>query len=143
GNFRWRRGVDMESRRHLTAWFDRLEHYRAGVPARATEVRRVSGLGVPQFEPKVLVVGASNMGNVGDDLLAGVLAELLGGAGADVYLSGPDIDPLRVAEYDAVVVGGGGLIYASRYGENEVQNLGNYLKFGPIGRLLGMPTALI
>ena len=72
------------------------------------------------------------MGNVGDDLLAGVLTEMLVAEGADVHLSGPDIDPLHVALYDAVVVGGGGLVYASRDGSNEGQNLANYLKFGPI-----------
>ena len=38
--------------------------------------------------------------------------------------------------YDAVVVGGGGLIYASRDGTNEAQNLANYLKFGPIATTL-------
>ena len=122
------------------AWFERVEQYRRGVEARPSNERAVSAAGGGR---RVLVVGASAMGNVGDDLLAGVLTEMLAAEGADVHLAGPDIDPLRVAAYDAVVVGGGGLVYASRNGHNETQNVANYLKFGPIARRCGVPAALI
>jgi pyruvyltransferase len=138
--FRWRRPPDAESKRHLTAWFERVEQYRRGVEARASNERAASAAG---GDRRVLVIGASAMGNVGDDLLAGVLTEMLGAAGADVSLAGPDVDPLRVASYDALVVGGGGLVYASRNGQNEAQNVANYLKFGPIARRCGVPAALI
>jgi hypothetical protein len=40
-------------------------------------------------------------------------------------------------------VGGGGLVYASRNGSNDTQNIANYLKFGPIARRCGVPVALI
>jgi pyruvyltransferase len=137
--FRWRRALDAESGRHLAAWFERVEQYRRGVEARPPKERAVGTGG----DRRVLVVGASAMGNVGDDLLAAVLGEMLTANGADVHLAGPDIDPLRVAGYDAVVVGGGGLVYASRSGENETQNIANYLKFGPIAQRYGVPAALI
>ena len=138
--FRWRRPADAESKRHLAAWFERVEQYRRGVEARPSKERAVSAAG---GDRRVLVIGASAMGNVGDDLLAGVLTEMLAAEGADVHLAGPDVDPLRVAAYDAVVVGGGGLVYASRNGQNETQNIANYLKFGPIARRCGVPAALI
>jgi len=138
--FRWRRPADAESKLHLTAWFERVEQYRRGVEARASNERAASASG---GDRRVLVIGASAMGNVGDDLLAGVLTEMLAAEGADVHLAGPDVDPLRVAAYDAVVVGGGGLVYASRNGGNETQNVANYLKFGPIARRCGVPAALI
>lgn len=84
------------------------------------------------------------MGNVGDDLLAAVLAELLRRhAGARVWWSHSDVDPHHLKAFQAVVVGGGGLIYASRDGKVETQNLANYLKFGPICRQLGIPVAMI
>ena len=111
--FPWRRPADGESQRHLSAWFERVDQYRRGVEARPSKERAVSAAG---GDRRVLVIGASAMGNVGDDLLAGVLTEMLAAEGADVHLAGPDIDPLRVAAYDAVVVGGGGLVYASRNG---------------------------
>src|SRR5688572_11155436 len=146
GNFRWSRRADAASRRHLAAWHERVRRYRSGVPAyRSLERKPVYRLADAKAGggPRVLVVGASGMGNVGDDFLAEALAEMLAEEGADVRLSGPDIDPLRVARYDAVVVGGGGLIFASRDGSNETQNLGNYLRFGPIGRHYGVPVGLI
>jgi polysaccharide pyruvyl transferase WcaK-like protein len=146
GNFAWRRAADADSKRHLTAWLERVDRYRAGTPARPAGERRVTrDARTVHTLPgrRVLVIGASAMGNVGDDLLAQVLAEMLIELGAEVYLSGPDVDPLRVSAYDAIVVGGGGLLYAGRGGAVETQNLANYLKFGPIGRAAGVPTALI
>lgn len=139
-NFRWRRRADFETRRHLAAWFERVEEYRRGVSRRPPKARVAHA--VPGA-PRVLVVGASAMGNVGDDLLAEVLTELLSNLGVEVHLCGPDIDPRTVVGYAAVIVGGGGLLYASRNGANETQNLANYLKFGAIGREFGVPVALI
>jgi pyruvyltransferase len=140
GNFQWRHAVDAHSAMHLTAWFQRLDLYRSGVPSRQSNV-------LPLREtlagPRVLLVGASKMGNVGDDLIAETLGAALSREGTAVFVAGPDIDPLHVASYDAVVVGGGGLIYASRDGSNECQNLANYLKFGPIAAHFGIPTALV
>lgn len=144
GNFRWAKAADAASGQHLPAWFERVTAYRAGGPARAGAERPAAQQAIASGAARrVLVVGASNMGNVGDDLLAGVLADLVAELGAEAYLSGPDIDPKRVAAYDAVIVGGGGLLYASRDGSVETQNLANYLKFGPIGRHCNVPVALI
>ncbi|HMB72860.1 MAG TPA: polysaccharide pyruvyl transferase family protein, partial [Gammaproteobacteria bacterium] len=137
---------DAASRRHFVAWQENLERYRSGIPARAANERLVDNGAADSGRDsrlRVLVVGASNMGNVGDDLLADVLADMLGEHDADVFLSGPDIDPLRVCDYDQVIVGGGGLLYASRDGTNEMQNLCNYLKFGPIGTHFGVPCSMI
>lgn len=145
GNFQWARPADAASRRHLVAWFERVRRYRKGVPdARSEERWPLARLPDDAAgKRRVLIVGASGMGNVGDDLLAEVIAGMLAEEGAEVRLAGPDIDPRKVAKYDAVVVGGGGLIYASRDGSNETQNLANYLKFGPMGRHLGIPVGLI
>ena len=147
GTFRWRRPPDTQSVAHLTAWFERLERYRSGTPAKASSARpfnKSSAVAhVGAGKRRVLLVGASHMGNVGDDLLAMTIADELERAGAEVFVSGPDIDPLHVSKYDAVVVGGGGLIYASRDGSDERQNLGNYLKFGCIAEQFGIPAALI
>lgn len=141
GNFSWRAPADEQSERHLAAWHERVAAYEKGVTTRASRVR--NAIPAPANGRRVLVVGASAMGNIGDDLLAQVLAEMIGECDVGVDLSGPDIDPLHVAGYDAVVVGGGGLVYASREGANESQNLANYLKFGPMGRHLRVPTAMI
>lgn len=146
-NFRWKRRASRASQQHLISWFERVERYRRGVPSRQQTERGAivpepageAGLG----RRRVLIVGASDMGNVGDDLLAAVLAEICNDAGVDAFLSGPAIDPLRVPAYDAVIVGGGGIVYACREGRNEAQNLANYLKFGPIGRHFNVPVALI
>lgn len=147
GNFRWARAADAESKRHLKAWHERVARYRRGMPARELRVRpaaqRAGHDARKATGRRVLLVGASGMGNVGDDLLAHVLADMFTGCDVRVDFSGPDIDPLHVAKYDAVIVGGGGLVYASRDGANECQNLANYLKFGPIGRHLRIPVALI
>lgn len=129
--------------RHWQAWRERLNAYAKGSSLRAPAFRPAPGA-LTGKGPKVLVVGASGMGNVGDDLLASVVAELLRRhASARVWWSDSDVDPLHLKSFQAVVVGGGGLIYASRDGRNETQNLANYLKFGPICRRLGLPVAMI
>lgn len=150
GNFRWKKRISEANRQHLAAWFERVEQYRRGVPSRPCSERAWDALDADVLRnessaprSRVLIVGASGMGNVGDDLLANVLAEICTDAGAEAYLSGPAIDPLRVAGYDAVIVGGGGLVYARRDGLNEAQNLANYLKFAAIGRKFNVRTALI
>lgn len=144
GNFPAPRPTDEHSRMHLNAWFERLDRYAGGTPARESRARAATAsASTSDARPRVLLVGASQMGNVGDDLIATVIAEMLAKEGAEVFVSGPDIDPLHVATYDAVVVGGGGLIYASRDGSNESQNLANYLKFGPIANHFGIPAVMI
>jgi pyruvyltransferase len=146
GNFRWQHGADRDSRRHLEAWYQRVAAYMAGQPSRPFTGRQPAGFRddeLPLDGPEVLVVGASAMGNAGDDLLGDVLAEMLLDLGCRPTISGPDVDPQSLAAFDAIVVGGGGLIYASRGGENDTQNLGNYLRFGPVARHLGIPAAMI
>jgi len=144
GTFPASRELDGQSLMHLNAWFDRLDRYASGVAVKDSKARAaISGEPSLANHSRVLLVGASCMGNVGDDLIAMVIAETLAAQGAEVFVSGPDIDPLHVATYDAVVVGGGGLIYASRDGSNESQNLANYLKLGPIANHFGIPAALI
>jgi polysaccharide pyruvyl transferase WcaK-like protein len=150
GNFKWHSPASSLSKKHLAAWFERLARYRKGVSMRSSHARPVSANAIvalhtatPLRRPRALIVGASNMGNVGDDLLADVLSGMIAETGAEVFLSGPDIDPLEVSKYSAVIVGGGGLIYASRDGSNETQNLANYLKFGPLCRHFNIPVGLI
>jgi len=144
--FDWEDCIKEEGKEHLGLWFMRLREADQGIARRRRQWRRANpSSGAPAKGPRVLVVGASGMGNVGDDLLAQMLADGLFAAGASqVWLSGPDVDPADLAAVDAVVVGGGGLVYAARRaGANEWQNLGNYLRFGPMACYAGIPCALI
>jgi exopolysaccharide biosynthesis predicted pyruvyltransferase EpsI len=80
---------------------------------------------------KVLVVGATNMGNVGDDLLAYSIETLIKNTNPDcgVYFSDSRITPADLKTFDAVIVGGGGIIYSKQSaGNNDTPNLANYLK---------------
>ena len=83
-----------------------------------------------QGTKKALVVGASNMGNIGDDLIAKKIGGIILGLHkdyevhyCDFNITYPDLD-----EYDLVVVGGGGIVYSSQFVNNECQNLANYFK---------------
>jgi polysaccharide pyruvyl transferase WcaK-like protein len=141
-NFVALRKASSTSIRHWQAWRELSALYLSGRSIRETAFRPAPGA-LTGSGPKVLVVGASGMGNIGDDLLSVVLADLLRRhAGARVWWSNSDVDPLHLKGFRAVVIGGGGLIYASRDGRNETQNLANYLKFGPICRDLGLPVAM-
>jgi polysaccharide pyruvyl transferase WcaK-like protein len=145
GNFRWSTKSTFELSRHLGYWQTKVSRYGRGIPSRQAQFRPIP---VPDdvaaAGPRVLVVGASGMGNIGDDLLAHVIAGLCYEAGASqVVSSGPDVDPLHLHDFDAVIVGGGGLIYASRDGQREWQNLANYLRLGPTCRQQGLPVAMI
>jgi polysaccharide pyruvyl transferase WcaK-like protein len=142
-HFGWSRRATSASIRHWQAWRERVLAHVAGRSTRTANFRPAPGTQKGQG-PRVLVVGASGMGNIGDDLLAAVLADLLRRhAGAQVWWSDSGVDSHQLKGFDAVVVGGGGLIYASRDGRNETQNLANYLKFGPMCEQRGLPVALI
>lgn len=143
-SFDWPDAPDPAVTPHLSAWFERVQRHRAGTPNRPRRWRLAPGDDRQGLGPHLLIVGASAMGNVGDDLLAQGLAAAAYQAGASrVYLSGPDVDPLHLRGVDAVVVGGGGLVYASRDGADERQNLANYLKFGPMATAAGKPVAML
>ena len=79
---------------------------------------------------KALVVGATNMGNVGDDIIAGSIGSWLREAKADcsVFYSDFRVSRADLADFDLVIVGGGGIVYASQFGQNETDNLANYFK---------------
>lgn len=143
GRFGWSRKASWRSVRHWQAWRERVGEYVTGRGDPEREFRAAPGARKGNG-PRVLVVGASGMGNIGDDLLSLVLAELLRRhANARVWWSDSDVAPGHLRRFDAVIVGGGGLVYASRDGRNETQNLANYLKFGPMCRQAGLPVAMI
>lgn len=143
GNLPWPAKASGESVRHWQAWRERVAGHLSGRVVPEREFRAAPGAQAGQG-PRVLVVGASGMGNVGDDQISFVLAEMLRRrAKARVWWSHSDVAPGHLRRFDAVVVGGGGLIYASRDGRNETQNLANYLKFGPMCHAAGVPVALI
>ncbi|WP_374675007.1 polysaccharide pyruvyl transferase family protein [Ideonella sp.] len=142
-NFAWTDKASGESVRHWQAWRERVGGHLGGHLVPEGKFRPAPGAKAAQG-PRVLVVGASGMGNVGDDQLSFVLAEMLRRrAKARVWWSHSDVAPGHLSRFDAVVVGGGGLVYASRDGRNETQNLANYLKFGPMCEAAGLPVALI
>jgi polysaccharide pyruvyl transferase WcaK-like protein len=146
GSFKWRRADRPSLRQHLRFWQLMLDRRKRGAITRDPNWRLAPGCPPDEsLGPKILVIGASGMGNIGDDLLAQVIVQMLQRKRGDarVWLSDSSIDPLELRRFDGVIVGGGGLIYASRDGSKEWQNLANYLKFGPIARGLGMPVAMI
>jgi polysaccharide pyruvyl transferase WcaK-like protein len=144
-NFKWRAPDRPALRQHLRFWQLMLDRRRRGAPTRDPAWRPAAGNPAPEVVgPKVIVIGASGMGNVGDDLIAQVIAQALQrDADVHVWLSDSALDPIDLRRFDGVVVGGGGLVYASRDGGKEWQNLANYLRFGPIGRAMDMPVAMI
>jgi polysaccharide pyruvyl transferase WcaK-like protein len=146
GVFKWQRADRPSLRQHLRFWQLMLDRRKRGAITREPAWRLAPGCPPDDGPgPKILVIGASGMGNIGDDLLAQVIAQMLLQQHGDarVWLSDSSIDPLELRRFDGVIVGGGGLVYASRDGSKEWQNLANYLKFGPIARRLGMPVAMI
>jgi len=142
-NFQWGRRASTESIRHWQSWRQRVSLHLRGQGFPSANLRPAPGSGATSG-PRVLVVGASGMGNIGDDLLSYVMADLLRRhCRARVWWSDSSVCLPDLARFDAVVVGGGGLIYASRDGRNETQNLANYLKFGPMCRQAGLPVSFI
>jgi polysaccharide pyruvyl transferase WcaK-like protein len=77
------------------------------------------------------VIGATRFGNAGDDLLAEAIAEKLLTSGQFQQVDLADFTVCRetLRQYDAIYVGGGGLLYASQIGQLDWQNLANYFKF--------------
>lgn len=143
GRFGWAAKTSTDSIRHWQAWREKVALHVRGLDVPEHNFRAAPGAESGKG-PRVLVVGASAMGNIGDDLLSFVLADLLRRhARARVWWSNADVAPAQLKRFDAVVVGGGGLVYASRDGRNETQNLANYLKFGPMCRDAGLPVAMI
>ena len=94
---------------------------------------------------KVLIVGATNMGNIGDDLIAMSLGGCLRNAKPDcsLYFSDFRVSRADLADFDMVVVGGGGIVYASQFGLNETDNLSNYFKIPLWAEELAIPCLVI
>jgi len=143
GRVEWSRSPSFLSLRHWAVWRDKVHAHLNGIGDPVPVFRPAPGSS-SVHGPRVLVVGATGMGNVGDDLLGYVLAQLLRRcAQARVWWCDSNVALSQLKQFDAVVVGGGGLVYASRDGRNETQNLANYLKFGPMCSELGLPVAMI
>jgi hypothetical protein len=95
GRFGWSEKASLLSIRHWQSWRERVGRYLAGLGDPDRQFRPAPGAHQGQG-PRVLVVGASGMGNIGDDLLSYVLAELLRRhANARVWWSDSDVAPGR------------------------------------------------
>lgn len=93
---------------------------------------------------QLLVVGASGMGNVGDDLLAVCLRDILERIGhVEVAFADPDIDVAYCRGFDVIIAGPGGILYADKDGVPEYNNLVNYLKFAFFCESIGAEFWLI
>ena len=94
---------------------------------------------------KVLVVGASNMGNIGDDLIAKSIREQIYSTKLEcsIYLSDFNVSRVDIADYDLIIVGGGGIIYSSQFGMNDTDNLSNYLKLPLWAKELSIPCIIM
>ena len=55
----------------------------------------------------VLIVGATNMGNIGDDLIACAIANYLQEVNCSIYFSDFRVTRADLADFDLVIVGGG------------------------------------
>ncbi len=94
---------------------------------------------------KALVVGATNMGNVGDDLIAVSVGGWLREVKPDctVYYSDFRVSRPDLADFDLVIVGGGGIVYVSQFGQNETDNLANYFKIPLWAEELSIPCLVL
>lgn len=113
----------------------RQAHDHAALPDDA----RQSGLTAACALRSALIVSAYGVGNVGDDLVTLATETMLRAAGiAQVSLSGPSADLAAIAAHDAVVLGGGGLLY-----DTDIENLENYLYPLLAGRRLGKAVCVL
>lgn len=94
---------------------------------------------------KVLVVGATGMGNIGDDLIAMSLGGHIRSAipGCSIYFSDFRISRSDLEDFDLIVVGGGGIVYVSQFGDNDSDNLANYFKIPLWARELSIPCLIL
>lgn len=99
----------------------------------------------PNGRRKVLVVGATNMGNIGDDLLAEAIGRMVERVCGDcaVHYANFQVSRSDVSDFDLIVVGGGGIIYSSQFGANDTENLANYLKLPIWADEAGVPCVLL
>ncbi len=89
-----------------------------------------------------MIASANGYGNVGDDLIAQALKSMLSeiDSQAEVKLTRPQCDPKEVAWADAVIIGGGGLLYDY---DKVRSNVSNYLSYVKVARKLKKPVYLI
>lgn len=94
---------------------------------------------------KVLVVGATGMGNIGDDLIAISLGEHIRSARPEcsIYFSDFRVSRSDLKDFDLIVVGGGGIVYVSLYGANDSDNLANYFKIPLWAKELSIPCLVL
>lgn len=117
---------EIEGPQHLASWLERLTGTSSSAATTQPHTRLGVGTGI-----SALVIGATRFGNVGDDLLAEAIAEklLTSGQFEQVHLADFTVCRETLRQYNAIYVGGGGLLYASQIGQLDWQNLANYFKF--------------
>lgn len=91
-----------------------------------------------------LIVGAAGVGNIGDDLILAAIEQGIGRRDGALlcFGAGGDIHPNVVRLFDAVIVGGGGILYAGNVERPQLDNLANYCKFPYICEALSKPCHL-
>lgn len=94
---------------------------------------------------KIMIVGATNMGNVGDDLLATSIGDFIKKIEPDcaLYFSDFNISKADLLDFNLIIVGGGGLLYTSQFGNNEKDNLSNYFKIPFLAKELSIPCLVL
>jgi hypothetical protein len=97
----------------------------------------------PPLRRRAVVVSAHGAGNIGDDAVSLVAAQIARSVGfGEVELSGPSWSPEQVDAADLVLIGGGGLLYDVHHlGDADVENVGNYTSPLLRARLLGKASA--
>ena len=85
------------------------------------------------------------MGNVGDDLIATAIGDWVRQVKDDCTLTFCDFRITRpdLADFDFVIVGGGGIVYSGQFGQNETDNLANYFKIPLWARERGIPCVVL
>ena len=94
----------------------------------------------------VLIIGASNMGNIGDNLIALSIGKYLKNAISDcaIFFSDFNVSKADLIDFDLIIVGGGGIVYSMGSGQkNETENLANYFKVPYWANDLSIPCVII
>lgn len=79
---------------------------------------------------KALIIGANGIGNTGDNLIARRIADIIleQNPNTQVDMSDSNVSIQDLKKYNQVIIGGGGLIYATGHKGDQRQNLANYFK---------------
>lgn len=129
---------------HLPSFIDVTNNFLNGNHVRYQAINPKHSLQT-LADPHILIVNASHMGNFGDELLAEAAIKFVKRANEslNVMVVRPDYIPSPTQNIEAIVLGGGGIIYDFSISGNqynsELANICNYFKYAYIARQRRIP----